>query len=194
MKTAFNGCALATVAMVVGACQMPFTSSAEPPRRISAPQPLPAAPSSPVAQAALPPPGASAGASMSATGAMGAGDLTSTTAATGDVGASAQLAALAPAPQSAEVGRSDVLGGWTISSAGTSCKLFTSLTSWSGGYRAVTNGCDSPTLGGIEAWDLVGQQVVLKDGGGETVARLTAASKTQFSGQTTSGAPVSFTR
>ena len=41
------------------------------------------------------------------------------------------------------VGRTDLLGGWTITSGGDSCQLFMTLTSWTGGYRASTRGCNS---------------------------------------------------
>src|SRR5262249_18254847 len=72
---------------------------------------------------------------------------------TGDVAASA-----AP-PQAASaggLGRTDLLGGWTIASGGDSCQLFMTLTSWTGGYRASTRGCSNGTLKSISAWNLEG--------------------------------------
>ncbi|MYZ49300.1 AprI/Inh family metalloprotease inhibitor, partial [Propylenella binzhouense] len=111
--------------------------------------------------------------------------------------ASVGPAATAPAPApggGVEVGRTDLLGGWTISSSGSSCQLFMSLTTWTGGYRATTRGCSAPGLQGVSAWNLEGNQVRLVDGSGATVARLYPSSKTQFNGQTEAGAAVSFNR
>ena len=64
------------------------------------------------------------------------------------------------------IGRTDLLGGWTIASSGDSCQLFMTLTSWTGGYRASTRGCASEQLKSISAWNLNGSQVVLAGQGG----------------------------
>src|SRR5690349_9270266 len=54
------------------------------------------------------------------------------------------VASAAPQPASpGALGRTDLLGGWTIASSGDSCQLFMTLTSWTGGYRASTRGCSS---------------------------------------------------
>ncbi|WP_421724888.1 AprI/Inh family metalloprotease inhibitor [Bauldia sp.] len=102
-------------------------------------------------------------------------------------------AAPAPAP-SASLGRTDLLGGWTIASSGESCQLFMTLTSWTGGYRASTRGCSSETLKSISAWNLQGQQVVLAGQGGTPVARLQSSGGSRFDGATEGGGPVSFYR
>ncbi|MEM9224627.1 MAG: AprI/Inh family metalloprotease inhibitor, partial [Pseudomonadota bacterium] len=74
-----------------------------------------------------------------------------------------QPAAAVPAEtQALEVGRTDLLGGWALSSGGETCQLFMSLTTWTGGYRASTRGCNSPQLAGISSWDLAGKTVTLK--------------------------------
>lgn len=100
-----------------------------------------------------------------------------------------------PEPDGAlDLGRSDMLGGWKLSGSGDSCMLFMTLTTWTGGYRANTRGCNDAALSGISAWDLAGKQVVLKDGTGSTVAQLYATSAEQFNGQTVAGAPVSLFR
>jgi hypothetical protein len=99
------------------------------------------------------------------------------------------------APSNAQtVGRSDLLGGWKLSSAGDNCMAFMTLTTWSGGYRANTRGCATPVLSGISAWDLNGNQVVLKDGSGVIVAQLYSSTPGQFNGQTSAGAPISLFR
>jgi Protease inhibitor Inh len=101
----------------------------------------------------------------------------------------------ASASTGGELGRTDLLGGWTIAASGDSCQLFMTLTSWTGGYRASTRGCNSELLKSISAWNLQGSQVVLASQGGTEVARLNPAGGSRFDGQSVpSGAPVSFYR
>jgi hypothetical protein len=104
--------------------------------------------------------------------------------------------AVAPAapPAAGPIGRTDLLGGWTIASSGDSCQLFMTLTSWTGGYRASTRGCASEQLKSISAWNLNGSQVVLAGQGGSPVATLQNAGGTRFDGQIAGGGPVSFYR
>lgn len=115
-----------------------------------------------------------------------------------DAGEGTQVAGVDPtgsAPAAPSVGRTDLLGGWTIASAGDSCQLFMSLTTWTGGYRASTRGCNSPSLAGISAWDLSGSTVTLKgDDGGSPVASLSATSSQRFSGSTANGAAITVSR
>ena len=105
-----------------------------------------------------------------------------------------QVAATAPTATDVAVGRTDLLGGWTITAAGDSCQLFMTLTTWSGGYRASTKGCGNAALQKISAWNMEGNQVQLLNDSGTTVARLYPASKTLFNGQTEGGGPVSVSR
>jgi hypothetical protein len=100
---------------------------------------------------------------------------------------------LAMAPSGAEVGRTDLLGGWTITAAGDSCQLFMTLTSWTGGYRASTRGCTSDLLKSISAWNLQGAEVVLAGQGGSPLARLASTGSNRFDGQA-GGQLVSFYR
>jgi hypothetical protein len=91
------------------------------------------------------------------------------------------MASASPQPASpSALGRTDLLGGWTIASSGDSCQLFMTLTSWTGGYRASTRGCSS--------------EVVLAGTGGTPVATLFSSGGTRFDGQTGQGTPVSFYR
>jgi hypothetical protein len=100
-----------------------------------------------------------------------------------------------PAAAAGTIGRTDLLGGWTISSSGDSCQLFMTLTSWTGGYRASTRGCTSDTLKSISAWNLEGRQVVLAGQGGVALARLSSSGGNRFDGATEGGgAPVTFYR
>jgi hypothetical protein len=95
---------------------------------------------------------------------------------------------------SGAVGRTDLLGGWTISSSGDSCQLFMTLTSWTGGYRASTRGCSNATLKSISAWNLQGTQVTLAGTGGAPVAHLNSSGASRFDGSTTGGGQISFYR
>jgi hypothetical protein len=103
----------------------------------------------------------------------------------GDVVASAEPA---PAATPGGLGRTDLLGGWTIASAGDSCQLFMTLTSWTGGYRASTRGCSNGTLKSISAWNLEGKSVILAGSGGTPVARLSSSGNNRFDGHTEGGA------
>ncbi len=99
------------------------------------------------------------------------------------------------APSASGIGRTDLLGGWTITASGDSCQLFMTLTSWTGGYRASTRGCADETLKSITAWNLQGDQVVLSGQGGTPVARLQSLGNGRFDGQTVGqGESVSFSR
>src|SRR5664279_3054016 len=70
------------------------------------------------------------------------------------------------------LGRTDLLGGWTITSGTDSCQLFMTLTSWTGGYRASTRGCTTELLKSISAWNLSGSDVILAGQAGTPVAKL----------------------
>jgi hypothetical protein len=144
------------------------------------PAPLAAAPAGTVTGAPLPPPDA-----VAAEGPVGLAAL--------DPSASGAMSAPAAAG-TGEIGRTDLLGGWTIAAAGESCQLFMTLTTWAGGYRASTRGCTNAAFQGISAWNLEGGQVQLLNDAGTTVARLYPASKSELSGQTPGGGPVTVTR
>jgi Protease inhibitor Inh len=101
----------------------------------------------------------------------------------------------APAAPGGQLSRTDLLGGWNITALQDTCKLFMTLTSWTGGYRASTRGCTSDLLKSISAWNLEGSQVVLSGQSGTEVARLNSAGTGRFDGQVVSdGAPVTFYR
>ena len=185
--------AAAAAAALLGACANIMPGMGGEGRR--PPAPLAAAPAGAVERGQLPPPGGSppvagvlpeGGADTAAAEAALAGG-----AGTGPGGA--QVAAVDPGGN-VEIGRTDLLGGWTISAGPDNCELFMTLTSWSGGYRATTRNCASPALQGVSAWNLNGRQVALVDESGATLARLYPSSKTRFSGQTSAGVPVSIFR
>lgn len=103
--------------------------------------------------------------------------------------APADVAANAP-----EVGRTDLLGGWSVTAGGETCQLFMTLTTWTGGYRASTRGCKAPALTSISAWNLDGKQVVLNGSDGKSVARLYSSGNNHFNGQLDGGQPITFFR
>jgi hypothetical protein len=103
--------------------------------------------------------------------------------------------AMAPAtaPGGGTLSRTDLLGGWTITAAGDTCQLFMTLTSWTGGYRASTRGCNGTLLKSVSAWNLDGGQVVLAGQGGKALARLSQNGANRFDGDA-GGQVVSFYR
>lgn len=170
MQDLAKAVAIAITAAGLAGCSVGSFGRGSEPARAPQPAPMTAAPTGPVTSQPLPPP---AGAPM---------------------GTGTDVAALPPSGGSTAVGRPDLLGGWTVTSAGDTCQLFMSLTTWTGGYRATTRNCSTPALTGISAWNLEGNQVMLFNDSGSTVARLTPASKTLFNGQTSGGGPISFSR
>ena len=104
-------------------------------------------------------------------------------------------AAPATVPQaSAPPQREDVLGQWTAASGGTTCQVFVTLTGWEGGFRASQRGCTDPTLSQIGAWNIEGNNVVLKDASGNAIATLAKTGAARFDGASTSGGAVSLYR
>lgn len=110
-----------------------------------------------------------------------------------------QAPAAAPQPvqptvSAVQLSRADMLGAWQLASTADTCQLFMTLTTWTGGYRATTKGCNSVELANVTAWDLQDNRVVLVGATGSQVASLTPAGGNRFSGTTKSGAPVTVSR
>lgn len=156
-------------------------------------EPLPAAPTTPVTQGSLqplpPPPNAGAVAQPVDPNAP----PPAATAPTAPPPAPAKVAEATP-DKGQPVGRTDLLGGWRVTSGTDSCQLFMNLTSWAGGYRAISKGCGSPDLAKISAWDLQGRQVTLKGSDGSVVATLVNAGGERFTGTTAGKVPISLSR
>ncbi len=178
-----------TAALVAG-CSMnlnPFGRGEARSTLAPPPQPLAAAPAGTVTGAPLPPPDG-------APGEQGSPSPSGLAA----LDPSLQTGALQPPPpppmDSSQLGRTDLLGGWTITTPADNCQLFMTLTTWAGGYRASTRNCASPGLQTVSAWNMEGTQVQLLNDSGITVARLYSSSRTQFTGQTEGGGPITVSR
>jgi Protease inhibitor Inh len=89
-----------------------------------------------------------------------------------------------PSVGAGDVRKGDLSGGWKLASGGESCQLNMSLTSFGGGYRASTRGCESAELQNIGSWALNGKEVVLRDASGAAVASLYSTAPGRFSGLT----------
>ncbi|WP_205410814.1 protease inhibitor Inh/omp19 family protein [Salaquimonas pukyongi] len=100
----------------------------------------------------------------------------------------------APAPSGEPVSRESVSGAWIVGSDNPDCRMILAFTKWSGGYRAATKRCSSPEVASVSVWDVQGQQVVLMDANGNTIARLYNSGGERFDGTTNSGQPITFTR
>lgn len=183
----FHG--LLLTVFVVSACQLPFSGKS------SRVRPLSAVPSGQIQQSTLPPPSTFDQGQFSSVGVDG--QQAENPAQAEQLASIGDQAIAGPAPGGSSnllIGRTDLLGGWTVTADGDRCQLFMSLTTWSGGYRATTKGCGSTSLQVISAWNLTGQQVALYDSGGAQVALLYASTKTRFEGQTEKGAGISVFR
>ncbi|MEW5423748.1 AprI/Inh family metalloprotease inhibitor [Amorphus sp. 3PC139-8] len=158
--------AFAAVGVAVGGCSSTSGRYASP---------LPAAPSQPVASGQLQP--------IEPAPAPVEQPLEEPT----DTGMETQVASLPDQTSALELQKNDLLGGWGITSAGETCQLFMTLTTWTGGYRASTRGCQGEELSTISAWELSGKQIVLKNGDGANVATLLAIEPGKFNGATVTG-------
>lgn len=203
--------AVLACSFLLGACQTrlpnPFSGSPTEPVQSGDLPPLPAAngvqpgqPFDPNAPApALVPPGQQA---TNQTGAQPFDPAAATNAAPPPIVApqpNTQAPAVAPQPiqptvSAVQLSRADMLGAWQLASTADTCQLFMTLTTWTGGYRATTKGCNSVELANVTAWDLQDNRVVLVGATGSQVASLTAVGGNRFSGATKSGAPVSVSR
>ena len=92
-----------------------------------------------------------------------------------------------------DVTKEAMVGNWRVSSAGSSCDMFLTLTNLGSGSRGGTRGCagELTTMG---SWEVAGKQVVLKDRSGNAIARLYKTADARFDGSTNGGQPVSLSR
>lgn len=99
-----------------------------------------------------------------------------------------------PAPaNSLDVTKEQMVGGWKVSAAGTTCNMFLTLTKFGNFSRGGTSKCVGQ-LTTMRAWDVTGKQIVLMDSSGNTIGKLYKTADNQFSGSTTTGTQLSVTR
>ncbi len=77
-----------------------------------------------------------------------------------------------------------LLGGWTLISGPTQCRLNLTQTAKTGTtrYRASAPGCALPGVAGVASWELVGTQVQLFDENNDPVASLALSNGNRFVG------------
>ena len=85
-----------------------------------------------------------------------------------------------------------VAGVWNVSLAGQSCKVATPQTKFGQGFRAGPLKCPAE-MANVKSWNVAGKQLVMYDESGATIARLYSTGN-GFSGQTSGGAPITFSR
>lgn len=176
---------LMVLGLAVAGCQSRSINSIAP---TGSPQRLPSAPVEPVQQAELPQPVDPS--------AVETAEQETPAAPTAPAIAdqAPQVTETAPAPSGEPVTREGVSGAWIVASDNPDCRMILAFTKWSGGYRAATKRCNSQELSSVSAWDVKGQQLVLMDSSGNTLARLYQSANERYDGTTNSGQPVSFTR
>ncbi|MDR3496400.1 MAG: AprI/Inh family metalloprotease inhibitor [Ancalomicrobiaceae bacterium] len=164
-------------------------------------EPLTPAPTTPVTSSALPPPAAvseqplgPAPGVATAPGTYPPGTAVPGTPMPGTTTAPTNTQVAVTNDKAPPIGRGEFVGAWRIASGADNCQLFVSLTSWAGGYRASTKGCNSAELQRISAWDLAGKQVSLKGGDGGILATLSGAGPERFAGTTTSRQAITLSR
>lgn len=144
-----------------------------------APEPLTPAPTGNVEVSQLPPP-------------SGPLDANSFPEAPGQDGQMASLNpdTLANAP---EVTPGSVAGVWNVTLAGQNCRVATPQTKYGQGYRAGPLHCPAP-LDIVKSWQVDGKQLAFYDQNGQVLARLYSSGESGFSGQTSTGQPITLSR
>ena len=99
----------------------------------------------------------------------------------------------AAAASALDVTKESMVGNWRVASGPSSCDMFLTLTNLGSGSRGGTRGC-AGELTAMGSWEVAGKQVVLKDRGGNPIARLYKRADSRFDGSTNSGQPVSLSR
>ena len=178
--------ALALVALAIAGCQSQRFATLD-----SRPAPLNAAPSGQVTSGQLPPPKPAGPTDPSAF--PPAPGSTTAPAAPGTSVASATPTPPAPPANAPTVTKEAMVGAWKVSSGGSGCQMMLSLTKQSADFRAASLRCPGEASG-VAAWNVAGQQVVLKDNSGNVVARLYSTGAERYDGQTSGGQPISFSR
>lgn len=92
-----------------------------------------------------------------------------------------------------DVTKEAMVGNWRVSTGGTTCDMFLTLTNLGSGSRGGTRGCAGP-LTTMGAWEVSGKQVMLKDRDGNIIGRLYRTAEARFDGTIGAGQPLSLSR
>lgn len=172
----FGLMAVAVAALAAAGCQSSRFSSVN-----SQPAPLQAAPAGQVTTGTLPPPVS-----------PGAVDPAQFPVAPG---ATTDLASLPTTPDAnaPALTAGSVAGVWNATVSGQSCKVATPQTKFGAGFRAGPLRCPAP-VDGVKSWNVAGSQLSLYDESGSVLATLSSTGPAQFTGQTSTGLPISLSR
>lgn len=186
--------------LVISGCQRTSYYNSQP--MPQAPQPLTPVPTGQVQSSALPPPGGAPSGTYDG-GVYQPGAIPGGVASTGmegqypgapsapeTPGGMGNVAAPAGAQQ---VSSSALVGSWKVNEGGVTCDMFLTLTNLGSGLRGGTRGCTG-SLSAMKSWGINGDQVVLNDANGYTIARLYKTSDTNIQGTNSSGQQVVLSR
>lgn len=156
--------------------------------------PLPATPTQPVATNTLPAPATLPDTNTS----VETTTLEDAVGVTTDGSSTIETAVAPGLSNTADTGSSvtedDLIGVWSASTTAATCSINLSLTTWTGGFRGSTRSCGDPQLANLGAWSVEGRQVLLKDGEGNTLARLFRTAEMRYAGQLENGQAVTVFR
>ena len=89
--------------------------------------------------------------------------------------------------------RAGVSGFYQLQTTGGSCQIGFAFTKWKSGYRAASRGCPGK-IADVTVWDVSGSSVVLKDDVGGTIANLSSAGGSKYTGRTSGGQEITIYR
>ena len=92
-----------------------------------------------------------------------------------------------------DVKKEAMVGSWKVSANGANCQMFLTLTNLGSGSRGGTRGCGNE-LALMNSWEVAGKQVSVKDRNGNLIATFFKTAENQFSGKSSTGAPISLSR
>ncbi|HMQ59004.1 MAG TPA: protease inhibitor Inh/omp19 family protein [Rhizobiaceae bacterium] len=194
MRVFANGAvAIILAAAVVSGCQSARLGALDTSRNGRL-EPLPASPSGQVRSSQLPPAGQSSFPDAPQPSAPAAPTTPSPTDTASLEQPEEKKPSIQEVPANAPtVTKNAMVGSWRVSSGGSNCQMFLTLTKFGSGSRGGTRGCDGE-LANLRIWNVSGKQVVLSDENGTVLGRLFASGNNKFDGQTSGGRAVTLSR
>ncbi|UXM95065.1 protease inhibitor Inh/omp19 family protein [Bartonella sp. HY329] len=104
-----------------------------------------------------------------------------------------QVASLGSEATGINLAAASIAGVWNANVGGMTCKVVTPMTKFGQGYRSAPLNCPS-AISSVSSWNISGSKLEFFDASGASVATLTSQDGTHFSGQTSSGSPISLSR